>query len=378
MWHLAAGLLLTAALWLVAPEGVSLAYASVLIPILTSLIGAGGSIAGGLLGGGGDSGGPSPSVPVSQNPIAGVLANLFGVGALPDRGRGGIRFGLGNAQPIAGGRGALGDARTGPFPGGFFAERTFTPASFAAIGDTLDPFPLTNLELAAPQVGALAIPGLSETLEDVGTSTDILREIGATEFDFGPIEAARVRGFQDLTEDIAERFAGTTGTFSSDFLGAQERELSRLQTELGALEAQFQERNLDRRLRAAQTLPTISSLQTSLPLSVGQDLFSLGQRFRTAAELATPGFRALDVLSALANLSGTAGFLSFLPGSNPQGSQTANTISALGEGLPAILETIGGLLGPLGGGATSSVTGSATTGLAGGVGSELGNIIPTL
>lgn len=285
--------------------------------------------------GSGGSSSSEPRDPTFLNPVGGVLANLFGVGtttssegiALAPGGQAPTSFFLRNdetgvLQPfnppqqqggeVPSGIAGLGkeagptDPSSFSVPEGFtvvpggsqftgdFASQVFGPGSFEPIADLLtmeNPF--------AGVAGALGAQGSIESLTSglLGTLNEGLETGFRTDID--PIREAALRDFQqEIIPGISEQFATQTGSFSSDFLGAQTRAGADLFSELGALQTQLDEAAAGRRTDLTALAPGV--LQA--PAEIAGGLLNLGAQLN----LETPGGRALNLAQILGGLQPTS------------------------------------------------------------------------
>jgi hypothetical protein len=123
-----------------------------------------------------------------------------------------------------------------------FARPIFDRDSFSEVAKLLD---LPNLTAGAARdvlggwqdyMGGTVMPTMEEGLQ-TGFRTDM-----------DPIIAEAQRAFTEETvPQLKQQFAGQTGSFSTDFLGALAREGGTMQSQLGALQAQMDEAASNRR-----------------------------------------------------------------------------------------------------------------------------------
>lgn len=224
------------------------------------------------MGGGGYSESKSkPPQTVYANPIAGVLANLFGIETSIDDG--GITYGGGGkgAEPAQ------------------FAEQVFGPGSgFEEIGgffDLLNPYGdiTTNLGQQAAE-GAL---DLTQVMSDVSTpALAAMTETGM------PTDVDAL--VQQSMADVAEQYSGVSGVNSSDFTSAAMREAAQLR--VGADEAAK-----GRQLSALGFTPSFASSFGNI-MGTGADLLALGEDINLSS---TPTGRATALTQIFAGLQPT-------------------------------------------------------------------------
>jgi hypothetical protein len=240
----------------------------------------------GLAGGGGPYWTPAGGVPISGGRggiIPGVDTGGVGWGFLP---------GLTDPRPKVGWKQPLGAGQwTGdPAEQQYFSQRIFGPESFADIADLAD---YRNL-------GAAGAQGVMGGWEDYlsGTVQPTLQEGLGTGFrtDMDPIRAEAMRAYQEeVIPQLKQQFAGQTGSFATDFLGATARAGSTMETQLGALQAQMDEAAANRRLAAMS--------QAGLPAELASLGLGVGAEYELAA---TPGGQQATLLQMLAGLQPTA------------------------------------------------------------------------
>lgn len=270
------------------------------------------------------------------NPAAAVLANMFGIGVgVKD---GGLQYtGLtGGGGPFWQGGGSGGgnflqsnsplpDELSSFLPAGmgyrpevgwkrgidegswseadnYFSKRIFGPDSFADVAD------LANYENLGAEGARGVMGGWDDYLSKVsGTLEEGLDTGFRTNMD--PIIAEMQRIYRDETmPQIAQQYAGQTGSFSTDFLAANSRAGGAMGSQLGALQAQMDEAASNRR---ASLLP-----MAGMPA----ELASLGLQTGSQFELmGTPGGQQATLLQMLAGLQPTAA----IPRGNTSRSQGA-------------------------------------------------------
>lgn len=280
------------------------------------------------------------------NPAAAVLANMFGIGVGVREG--GLQYtGLtGGGGPYwsgttggnqIGGSGLFGlDIGDGEFnylttpgfvgkPGvgweeglgsgqwsdadQYFSKRIFGPDSFANVAD------LANYE----NLGAEGARGVMEGWDEyLGKVSGTLEEGITTGFrtDMDPITAEMQRIYREETmPQIAQQYAGQTGSFSTDFLAANSRAGGAMGSQLGALQAQMDEAASNRR---ASLLP-----MAGMPAELASLGLNTGSQFEL---MATPGGQQATLLQMLAGLQPTAA----IPRGNTSRGQSATQSQGVG------------------------------------------------
>jgi hypothetical protein len=169
------------------------------------------------------------------------------------------------------------------------------------------PTPLTGLEEGAFELGAEStanFPSSMEMLERAGVAGLEGVETGFPT-DISSLVPLAENIYRDLGDITAERYAGTGVLMSGGTtgFGAQRaREAKDIAVELGALQGRYDESAAERRSRLllGETVPRLAEAQLALPLRYGQDLFSLGERYRVAQEgIRGRPYQALQALSGM-------------------------------------------------------------------------------
>lgn len=226
---------------------------------------------------------------------------------------------------------------------------------------------ISQLLGSAPQRLESALSGLSGLRQDAsqnfGEARDFARDLATTGFqtDASPFFDTAVSNFQrNILPAIAERTSAFGGGVNSQgFINTAGREGANLLDSAARTNAALAENANARRAGAvpllgplagseASLLASLLGTEAALPGGFGQDVLNLGTGFRNVFESARG--RPLDAFALLAGLGGPGTSQFLQSGFSPQGSATADILSALTSNAG----NIAGLLGPLlsgGGGA---------------------------
>jgi len=212
---------------------------------------------------------PEPSQTI--NPIAGVIANLFGINTYINQ-RGGIQMtsgeGFGSQQ--------FANSAFGPGSGFENLARLLTP-------EALNPFGSNILGM-----GDLASSGAGDALGFLNPTLEGLMNVG------DPIDMKPIIN-QSLT-DVAEQF-GSLGAFnSSDFLDAA----TRTSAQLRVGEAQAAR---ERELGAAPLIGGLSQMLGNIPMQTGLDLMAMGEQYNLGTS--TPWGQSSTLMQMMAGLQPT-------------------------------------------------------------------------
>lgn len=192
----------------------------------------------------------------------------------------------------------------------------------------------------------------------LGSSIKVAEEAMRTGFrpDLDAIrrEAMRLYREEDLPY-LKEQFAPQTSTFATDFLGATGRELGAIESRLGALAAEYDDKAGTRKLQAAELYPKLREGNVNLPLALADNFLKLG----TNLENLSPAVRILDQLGYLSGLGTQQRFVQ--PGYSPEsGSSSFDSIAA---SIPALAKSATDLYSAFSSGGNTTNTINVGTGL---------------
>jgi hypothetical protein len=253
-----------------------------------------------------------PASPISGNPMAALLANLFGVPASLDVKRG--AFALGDPTT----RHRFTGIGEDPTSGFGLSQPIFGTDTFQSLRDQLAPAAQVYTPELIEALSGAGVGGLGNALNLFGGSINpALEELVGTGFETdvaGMFEPIRSRAIQQLTDvtapQLAQQFVGGTGSavgpFSSDFLASLTRAAGGVETSLAAQQAEMEmaaaEAAAGRRVQGLPLAAELGVLGADLPMGFAQDLLGLSSAARAEELAGRPGGQLLQLLDALVGL----------------------------------------------------------------------------
>lgn len=299
-----------------------------------ALASAGSSIYGSLKTGGKTGGGGGGAAMGATNPTSGILNYLLGYVPYMDK-KGNVLYNPYDSSNPYWSTGGIQNGIFGNGAGGIFLKENIqnyinNPPPFGQEKD------INNI--------LAGIPGQYQQTNDLYNQfiMPAAKDLVNTGFrtDIQPVRDYALRQFkrQDMPT-LAEMFSGQTGTMSTDFLQSGQQAAADMESQLGALQAQYDESANTRRAQGIPVLSQLATTQLGLGSNVADDLFRINQNMWNQKQQSDPGLRGLNIYQMLSASGAPSQQGPFATGQFP--SQSTNMLSGLAAAAPGFAQAAG-------------------------------------